>query len=306
MAPERFGELADQVVAQTNCRSGVVLAVRLAHARVDASLCPYPLLLRGAAASLYAVVDSAPVALTTLRITRALTTFVSQYAAFRRGFLRICGETEAAPYVGTTLHEKGASVTVLDADSWAPLFVATGVWRRSAADTFTYQGPDTLDLGRRTVDTFQRMWNDAYPWDPISAPTPGVFDTATQARLERALVAGIREARLCATVGESNSFDSAAIALVILVPMLTAACGLALYLWLMGSLFGSRTPFDTGSAKEAALPDGLGAPTPAGLSLGNSVEDTSALSEYAESTLDRSGDDTAAAEEEEEEDSGIW
>ena len=157
----RLLPLTNQIVDQTNCRSGVVVIHSLLNvsALVDASRAAYPFLAGGAWTSLQAVAAAgAAAALAPMRVTRALDPFLFEYFAFRRGFLRICGVGESQPYVGASPFGAGSSLELQNADEWGPAFAAAGAWQRFGS-RFTYIGPDALEAGRRTVQTFQLMWS---------------------------------------------------------------------------------------------------------------------------------------------------
>ncbi len=175
--------LVSQITAQTNCRSGApVVDSLLNESRVDASQAPYPYLQRGALASLRQVAAAADTSVAPMRVTLALTPFLFQYFYFRRGFLRICGEAAEHGYVGTTAWEQGATVTLDNADEWAPLFARFSLWTRSGS-SFVYDGADTLDVGRRDVETFQLM-STLFGGDPrkvLSSSDPLVFCSARSA-----------------------------------------------------------------------------------------------------------------------------
>jgi hypothetical protein len=159
----RLLPLANQIVDQTNCPSGVTVIRSLANlsAAVDVSQAPYPYLAGGAWNSLQSVaVAGAASGLPAMRVTRALEPFLFEYYAFRRGFLRICGVAESQPYVGASPFGEGSSVEVANADEWAAFFDAAGAWQR-VGRRFTYAGPDALHAGRRTLQTFQLMWSSA-------------------------------------------------------------------------------------------------------------------------------------------------
>lgn len=287
----------DQIIGQTNCHAGgtIISSLDGLSPRIDVSSCPSPYLLRGAASSLLAMsLDASTAALAPMRITKALTPFLNQYSDFRRSFLRICGVTAKVGYVGTTVHELGESVVLSNADEWSAYFDPSK-WRR-VGNTFTYIGPDVLNAGRRTIETFQLMWSTAFPSDRIAVN--GVFDSDTQIRAEQALAGGIVFPGLCGVVADSG-WNQTALMLTILVPVVFLCfyfLGLMLY---HSRMDASRTPFDSRVAGEDSrttfsqlqLPDG---------DLHNSVENTTDLSEYAKSTEPEDDATTDGAT------SGIW
>ncbi len=202
--------------------------------------------------------------------------------------------SEEIPYVGETVWERGTSVEISNAEEWAPLFALNRNWVRTGI-SFTYNGPDTLNVGRRSIETFQLMWNNAYPDAPI--PVSGRFDAATQVATEQAFASGLVFSGLCAPPASSGSFDQEALLLVIIVP--SAALGFLVFLLVtcMTIYFRSHTPFDGGGGRSVVkspdVPDDLH----------NSVEDTSVLSEYARSELDTKDEEVTR---EEDATSGIW
>ncbi len=308
--------LVNQITAQTNCRSGAPVVESLLNvSRVDASQAPYPYLQRGALASLRQVAASADDSVAPMRVTRALTPFLFQYFYFRRGFLRICGEAIEQGYVGTTAWEQGATVTLDNAEEWAPLFARTLTWTRFG-NSFVYDGPDTLDVGRRDVETFQLMstlfgenvqrkafihllQNSTFAVPEVPLIPSGVFDSSTQLAAEQAPANGMVFGGLCPGSAAREGLEpQATLLLVIALPMVVLAGLLMLLVAVMSALQGAITPFDGGggsrSDPQLELPEVLY----------NSVEDTSALSEYAlsEGELPSRDGDAATAEASE----GIW
>jgi hypothetical protein len=204
----------------------------------------------------------------------------------------VCGETQEQPYVGTTVGELGYSVVVANAAEWAPLFAASNVWNR-VGNTFTYTGPDVLNVGTRMIETFQRMWNGANPWDEI--PITGIFDSQTQIRAEQAVVTGLVFGGFCINNVVADHWDQNSLLLIILVPMATFSFLLFVYLFLILPMFEAFTPIDGGGSQS-------GKPAPLELPEGdlhNSVENTTDLSSYARTT---SIDEELTTEQS----SGIW
>jgi hypothetical protein len=310
---QRFWPLLFQIVAQTNCRGGREVISSMANvSQIDVSELAYPFLVSGAWSSLKSVASSSFAPLDPMRVTRAWQPFLEQYYFFRRGtgcffiwgvcflyscskkgFLLICGVSEEVPYVGTTVWERGATVELANADDWAAAFAANPSWTRVGL-SFTYSGPDTLDAGTRAIQTFQLMWNVAFP--DATVATTGRFDSKTQVATEQAAASGIVFSGLCSGAPANRSYDQVALLLIIIVPL--AVLGFLVFVFVVGMqlFFGSQTPFDGGGGKSVLAP--LYLPE----TLHNSVEDTSVLSEYARS--DEGEDDTTKAEEDET--SGIW
>ena len=82
----RVSPLFNQIVAQSNCRSGTeVISTMSNMTGMDLTALRFPFLLRGAWNSLRTIAASSQAPLTPMRITRALTPFVVQYFFFRRG-----------------------------------------------------------------------------------------------------------------------------------------------------------------------------------------------------------------------------
>jgi hypothetical protein len=137
------------------------------------------------------------------------------------------------------------------------------------------------------------------PEAPVAAT--GQFDSETQVAAEQAASTGIVFPGLCRL--QQDTVDAqGSLALAIAVPMAAAAAALVLLAGLTALLQDARTPFDGGSGGGAALGDpALELPE----ELYNSVEDTSALSEYARSDAERSRNDKATAVDASET-SGIW
>ena len=291
----RFRPLTDQIIGQTNCRANAAIIASISNPRIDTSLCETPYLLAGPFESLVKIAnDPLASAVEPMVVTEALQPFLNQYFSFRRGYLRICGQVDEVPYVGTTTQERGASIVLANADVWAPFFATSSSWTR-IDDTFTYVGPDVLDVSRRMLETFQIMWTVAFPTDPI-APT-GSFDTETQLRVEQALTSGITFPGLCSSVISGPLSDDTVLMLVLLVPMSSLVAIVALLMLYQNWSQTARTPFDTrrdGSDEKQVLelPEG---------DLHNSVENSTDLSEYARSTTSNGEDGWTT-----EATSGIW
>jgi hypothetical protein len=142
---------------------------------------------------------------------------------------------------------------------------------------------------------------DSLPVPDAPVAATGEFDSETQVAAEQAASSGIVFPGLC-RLEQSGVDPQGSLALVIAVPMAATAVMLLLLTGLLAVLQDARTPFDGGSGSGAALGDpALELPE----DLYNSVEDTSALSEYARSDAERSRNDEATAADASET-SGIW
>lgn len=130
----------------------------------------------------------------------------------------------------------------------------------------------------------------------------GEFDSATQVAAEQAASSGLVFSGLCRG-GGGGMDEQTSLLLAVLVPLVAAALLLLLFAALLAALQDAHTPFDGGSGSGAALGEpALELPE----QLFNSVEDTSALSEYARSEAARSRDHEEATAADASETSGIW
>ena len=299
LVPSQMRALADQITGQTNCRSGASIVSPIADSlTLDTSRTVYPYLVKGALESLNRVAVAGSPTLGRMAIIEALTPFLYQYLKFRRGYLRVCQEVFAQPYVGQTANEEGNTVTIVNAAAWEPFFAAEGGWTRSD-NSFTYTGTLSINFGRRTIETFQLLWNQAFPFDAI--PVTSEFDGTTQNRVEQAYIIGFSDAALCRSNQSTlNNPNDVALLTVILAPILFASLSLMLFLWYRTDFFKAATPLDGNKGNmEPGKPFIIPEPN-----FQNSVEDTTALSSYASTTPEISLNDEEG--EDDDETSGIW
>ncbi len=142
----------------------------------------------------------------TLIVNSAYRTMAQQYLLRRQFELGLCG-IPAAAQPGTSNHESGLALDIEDPYGWQP-FLERHQWRHLGAfdpPHFDYLLPSAQqNLGRLSIQAFQRLWNQHNPTDAIAED--GLFGPATAARLEASPIEGF--AAQAATVTQTAAQET--------------------------------------------------------------------------------------------------